>query len=116
MISIGQLADWIIANRKDAAFKGYTKDKIIQELVECCDNNSMLCITGPEGILGVICCRKDVNKQVMFVYDILTTKKGIVKRMLDYFVKTYPNYTIVGHTRTGRPRSFTNAEKLKNRM
>ncbi len=115
MTTIGQVAEWIIANRKQAAFNGYSFEKIVSQLGQCIDDNSMLCVTDESGIVGVICCR-NISEKTMFVEDILTTKPGIVKQMLEFFVTHYPGYRLTGKTRTGRHRIFVDAIKLKNKI
>src|SRR5215475_8790165 len=101
MISIGQLAEWILKNRKGKAFRGYSFEKITNELMECADASSMLCVTDNNDIVGVICCKRDIHKRILYVYDILTIRKGIVKRMLEFAAREYPGFTIEGNTKKG---------------
>ena len=117
MITIGQLADWIITNRRDKAFKDYSKEKIIDELNTCANSLSMLYVTNEsDEITGVVCCKNDSIARVLYVYDILATKPGVIKHMLQYFLNNFPQYKLEGINRNGRKRTFNNPIKLYKRI
>lgn len=116
MITIGELAEWIMKNRRDKAFYDYSLERIINELTRCAEELSMLCVTENGEITGVICCEKDPVNKVFFVHDVLTTKPGIIKKMAAFFRDNYPQYTYTGINRHGRKRKFNNINKVANRL
>ena len=116
MMTIGEVAEWILRNRRGKAFEGYSLSSIIRQLSYCADNNTMLCVTEGNQIVGVVCCEKHVDKKIMFIQDILTTKSGIVKRMAEFFRDNYPQYEFTGINRHGRKRKFTSINKVVERL
>lgn len=116
MITIQQLAEWITLHRRGMAFKGYTFEHIINQLCDCAKEQSMRCVTEKGEIVGVCCGAFNHKSKTLYVYDILTTKQGVVKRMMNDFISLWPGYTIQGRHRSGRERNFTNPIKLTHRL
>ena len=117
MIRVSDLVEWILKNRKGTAFRGYSEEKIICEVVEGLENETMSYSLDASGqITGVVCGTKDASKKVFYCHDILVTKKGIVKDMMRVFMSLYPDYTIEGINKNGRFRQFKNPEKLTKRL
>ena len=112
MISVGELAEWVIENRRGKAFYGYTFGKVIDEIIECQKKDGLLIISDGPVITGVICCEDRKEAKILFVYDILTTSKKALKQMLKYCIEHYPGYIIEGLKKTGKKRTFTNPTKL----
>ena len=115
MISIGNIADWILRNRKNKTFKNQTFEQICHLLTYCANNLTMLCITEDNSIVGVVCCKKNIDTKVMFVYEILALKSGIIKQMLQWFRLNYPQYTLEAK-RHGRFVKYINVNKLINKI
>jgi hypothetical protein len=116
MITLGEIAEWILVHRSNKVFKNYTRDEIVSRLVECVKNATMYCVTEVDGsIVGVACARKDDNERTMFVYDVLATKKGVAKNMLLWLRTNYPGYTLCGD-RYGKFTVYSNLDRLINRI
>lgn len=115
MITIGQLAEWILENRRNTAFN-YSVPMIVDELCDCADNDSMLTIVDNGEIVGIVCWRINHTDRILFVMDILTTTKEAIKEMMLVFKKRFDGYKIQGHNRNGRFRNFKNTNKLINRI
>lgn len=116
MITLGQIAEWILKNRRKTAFINYTLETVLDELNRCSNDLTMLCITEGDTIVGVVTCKRLHELKVMFIYNILTTKSGIVKQMVKWFKDNYPEYTLQGHRGGVRLRKFNNIKKLLDRL
>ena len=66
-------------------------------------------------IVGVVCAKADNYKKTLYVYDILTTKPGVLKKMMQYFVRNYKGFTIEGMKR-GKLKQITKAETIANKL
>jgi hypothetical protein len=116
MITLGEIAEWILVHRKNKVFKNYTLGEIVSRLAECVKDSTMVCMTEVDGsIVGVACAKKDTDKHTMFVYDVLSIKKGAAKNMLQWLKANYPGYTLCGN-RGGTLTVYNNLDKLINRM
>lgn len=115
MITLEQLEQWILSNRRDNAFK-YNLDKLLLELTTCLDSNSILCVTENSQLVGVACWHEDCLRKLIHVYDILTTEKGVIKKMFHYFNTRYPGYSIEGKHKTGRTLLLTKTQTIENRL
>jgi hypothetical protein len=113
MITLGEIAEWVMVHRTKKVFKNYTKDEIVNRLAECVKNSTMVCMTDTDGIVGVACAKKDTEKHTMFVYDVLSIKKGVAKNMLQWLRANYPEYTLCGD-RDGTFTTYNNLDKLIN--
>lgn len=115
-LTVGALVDWILKNRKNGAFKGYSWEKITQEVLQCIENNTLhYSVNTNDEFNGVMCGELDTEKKTYFVYDALTTEKGVVKEFLKTFIALYPGYSLTGNVRN-RKRRFNNAIKLQKRL
>ena len=115
MITIEQIADWIIQHRKQTAFVNYSKEHIIRTLCERAFEQSILCIVDGDTIFGIVVFDIRPKEKVIYVYDILTTQKGVVKQMMKTCIQKFPGYKIQGRHRSGRERNF-DSQQLANRL
>lgn len=115
-LTITMLADWCFVHRTGKAFAEYSWDKIYSEIAECVRNKSMCYVIENHKIVGICCGTFLANKKVFYVNDILAEGQGVVKKMLKYFLKNWPEYTIEGLHRTGRERQFSNPKRLMERI
>lgn len=117
MKSIEDVADWIIKHRSGRAFINASKDRIVQQLVQCSEMNTVyLYQTVDDDIIGIVCARPYCKNKVMFVDDILVTQKGIIKQMLKRFIEQWPGYTLEGIKKCNKKRKFTDMNKLLNKL
>ncbi len=110
-MTLGYIAEWILINRVGEAFAGYDIHKILHELAHC----EILLIINDGKLVGVVCAKKDEVKKVLYVFDILSTKEGSIKKMIRFFNENYPGYTLEGK-RHNRKRIFKNGIKLERRL
>ena len=113
MITVGELAAWIMLHRKGEAFKDYSISKIVFQLDEAITNNCLMCTHNGKEITGVAVGEIDVVKKDMFVYDILTIENKAIVKMLSQFMKQYPGYTLSGVAKNGKERHFESAQLAK---
>lgn len=106
-----QIVKWIVENRRGAAFRDYPIEKITQEIHECIEQNSFLCIMDNNNIVGIVCAKR--IGRVMYVYDVLSSKKGAFKTMVKWFNENYPDHILQGRSRRGKVR-YLNPSKLEN--
>ena len=114
MKTVLDLADWIIKHRRGKAFEGYSIWRILGQLDTCIKNESMLCVTEGANIVGVVCFEKRIN--TIYVEDVLTTKPGILKKMLQVMLVKFPNYDLQGIRKGKRQLHITNINKLYRRL
>lgn len=112
--TIGQLVQWILSNRRDRAFQLYDEIRVGAEIVDCIRSGGLLYSTNINDQLDGVCCGKVIDGEFM-VYDVLTTQKGVAKKLAQQFVERYGHMRIVGLCR-GRYRSFNNPITLFNRL
>lgn len=113
MMDIMALAEWIVRHRTGRAFKDYSMTRICEELVECANNDTMLCVTDVNGfVVGVVCGSKNPDNKEFFVYDILTTEPWVIKEMVKYFRNKLPGYSLRGIKKCDIQRHFNDINKL----
>ena len=111
MITIGQMADWILENRKNKVFKNYTKEEIAIAIVDGIESNTLLYEAEGDKILGMLLSVKMEDKKIIFVTENLATNLTILGRFLRRMLEMYPGYNIEG-IRHGKIHKFT-TDKLK---
>ena len=117
MIKLGEIAEWILANRRDKAFVRYTLAEILDELKRCSDDRTMVVMTDDnECIVGVATGKVSVDRDKLFVYNVLTTKPKVARRMIQWLQTNFPGHTLEGMVRGTRFMQFVNLNKLANRL
>jgi len=90
--------------------------KICEELMECAQHNTMLCVTDETGtIVGVCAGKADSNEKVFYVYDVLTIEPWALRQMLSEFLIRFPGYTLTGRRHNVQERQF-NVPQLLERL
>jgi len=108
-----ELVDWIIANRRGMAFKDYPYAKIDTLVVESAAQD-LLCISTENGqINGVVCGTRVAHG--IWIHDILTTKRGVMKKFLQFYVNKFGQIPILGEAH-GRLRLFVDPSKVERKM
>jgi hypothetical protein len=106
------LVDWIIANRRGMAFKDYPFAKI-DTLVQESANEDLLCISYKEGKLnGIVCGTRTAHG--IWIHDILTTERGVMKKFLQFYVGKFGQTPILGEAH-GRLRLFIDPAKVERK-
>ena len=116
MITLGEIAEWILKNRRKTAFINYTIETILDELVRCSNDRTMLCVFEDDTIVGVVTAKVNSECNTMYVYNILTTKTGVIRKMLEWFRENYPNHMLEARRRGTTHKKYTNVDKLINKL
>ena len=111
MITIGQMADWILENRRNKVFKDQTKEQIAIALADGIAENTLLYEAVEDKILGVILAVKMEDKKIIFVVENLATNLRTLGNFLRRMIEMYPGYNIEG-IRHGKIHKFA-TDKLK---
>ena len=117
MITLGKIAEWVLDNRRGKAFVRYTLKETLDEITWCSDKRTIIVVTDDNGyIVGVTTGRVDVNENVFFVYNVLTTKPGIFQQMKQWIHTNFPGYTIEGVIRGIRRIQYRQSQQTVNRI
>jgi len=111
---IKKLVDWIVANRYGHSFN-YPHNKIANVLLHAYEQDVFV-VSHSNGIIhGVACGEKSIKDHHIFIHDVLTTRKGIVKEFLMFCHSKYPDWPIYGTVRN-RYRLISNPVKFARRI
>lgn len=116
-ITIKDAVEWVLKHRKKDAFKNHTAGTIALEISHSISEGLFYYSINEDGNLnGLVCCRWGDDQGTIYVDNILTTGGPLViKKFMQYYVTTFPNYQIVGHIRE-RYRFFNDPSKLLRRL
>lgn len=116
LITIQNLVDWIVANRKGDAFKNYPHNKIANEIQNAMSHNVFLMTWDEEGALtGVVCGERCDDGHYIVIHDILLSKHGLLKKFMQHYLSLYKGWKLVAK-RNGKLTTYYNPEKLERKM
>ena len=115
MISVGQLADWIIANRKGDAFKQFSWEEIVITINESIEQNALICAVDNDSIFGVCCGELDTERRVYHAANIITVTPRAMVAMIHRFKELFPKYE-VRVKRKGKDRIIKSTEHTLERL
>jgi len=93
-LKIKDMVDFIVANRKDKIFIGYTEEEIAIEVESGIAHNTMCYATDDGKITGVIFVNRDDENKVLFVRDNLAMTIKNLKLFATIAKNFYPGYTL----------------------
>lgn len=97
-VSVGQLAEWIIANRKGSAFKNDTFENICAGIQEDIKNNNLLFVLDDDSeIIGVVSFTSDRTNRILFVRNILITRHSALVIFAAHFKQHFDGYIITAN-------------------
>lgn len=109
-ITLGELVEFVLVNRKGNAFKDYSEEVIAASLKRGADNGLMF-YTATDGLVdGVILLHHDTANNVIWVHDILTTTHKAFKLIVGLYKTKFNGMKIAG-LRHGKPMHY-NSERL----
>lgn len=95
----GDLLDYIVENKGNKVFVGWTVDQILSELRRAIAEDSLCYSMDKKGNLtGVVTGRKLVKSdgtKVMHIVSLLTTRPGTLKLFFEYFRTHFPEYKLL---------------------
>lgn len=99
-LTIENLADWIIANRRKKAFKDWSKKSLMAVFYVKLQRHEAAYTTDEEGNLtGVVVIDTAPDYKRVHVGNILTTSKKAFKQFIKLFQSWYPGWDIQGYRR-----------------
>lgn len=114
-ITVEQLADWVMENRRGRAFTSYTKEQICEEITEGIWAGTFVYHLEDEKILGLACGKKYQEEKVIWIHDVLTLRKDIIQKFLERFLLVYPDWTIKGQ-RNKRTRVISQPKQVLHKL
>lgn len=87
----------------------------MEELTLAVYNGTFVYHAEGKEIFGVACASKNEREHVIWVHDVLTTRKDIIKKFMERFLLVYPDYQIHGQ-RAGRLRVLDKPERVFERL
>jgi len=102
-VTLEQLSDWVIANRKGRSFLNHSKQDVAYTLWEHARDNGMLFATNDleQKIVGVVCFHQIQDEKTLFIDDVLTVDKDTTKLFIKRFKERFPDYALEGTRRNG---------------
>ena len=95
--TLADVVEYIMANRRGKAFQHWTRSDITLALNDSLDDGAFLySVDGKGNINGVCHGRKFVRNNVLFVFNILTTGRGVLNNFIERFKEMFPGYRLEG--------------------
>lgn len=117
IITVKQITDWILENRKGDAFKDYPPNKIACAIDQTL--NSTLGVfsyhVSDEGKLDGVVIGEKIAHDVIMIHDILCLNHSVLILFLRRFIELYPGYKLCGKAH-GRNRVFLDPHKLLKKL
>src|SRR6266516_3688079 len=113
---VKDLVNFVLKNRKGKAFQEWTADEIALAFSKAFMKNEAAWSINKQGeIDGVIIAHAFPEAKILYIENILTTSRGVIKSFLQLYYKLYPGFSIEARRR-GKYTSYKNTEKLLKRM
>lgn len=93
MITLRDLVKFILHNRWKGAFP-YDENTIALELLEAEKNGVFSYSTNEFGILNGVAVGTKLANNIVLIHDALTTENGVVRKLLEDFMKAFPTHAL----------------------
>lgn len=94
-VTLGQLVEFVLKNRRGKAFFNYTEPHIAYDIYHASQEGTMLYAVNDDGKLcGIVVASKVEEMRMMYVKDILTTEPWAIKRFVKMFKEGWPEYRL----------------------
>ena len=120
--TLGELVQFVLANRKGKAFIGFTEEQIASEILQAAEENTMhYVIDNDKNVCGIVIASKVEEMRMMFIKNILTTKPFALKHFVKRFKERFPDYRLRAFRWHGADKTKCdlvdyNTDKLCNRL
>jgi len=114
MITVGELVEWIIKHKRGKAFN-YEAEIIQREVCQAIADGVFVYSELNGEIEGVACGYRDERSHCVHIWDVLTTKQGVIQKFMARFLLVYPDWKITAR-RKGKDIVFNNPHKLHERL
>jgi hypothetical protein len=96
-VTIEQLVQYILKNRRGNAFKDYSQHLIENGIKIAYNQGTMLCAVNNDGeVCGIVIARAYHEQRIMDILDILTTEKWVLPKFVREFLARFPEYELTG--------------------
>lgn len=114
--TLGDLVEFVLANRRGNAFKDYTENQIAEELFTGCNTGVVFyCVNAThDGIIGVVSGLANPKARTLHICNLLTTEKWAMKRFIEIYREKFTGYALTAR-RYGIEVEY-NTEKLYNKL
>lgn len=115
LITVRQLMNFILANRHGNAFVGWSEQQLLDGIINAIEERSMSYSVDERGeINGVAIGIKFEEKKIFYVSGVLTTKTGVLGKLIAVFKELYPNWKLEAE-RCRRLKHY-NTERFVNKL
>ena len=114
MITAGQLLDFVLENRTDKVFKGFSKEEVAAAINEGIEDGTLFYATDGEKITGMILGEKIETPKVIFVTENLAMSLKTLMIFARMANERFPGYRLEA-MRHDRHRKF-NTEQLYRKL
>ncbi len=114
MITVGALLDFILENREDKVFKGFTKEEVAGAVDEGLQDGTLFYATEQDKISGMILAQKIHTPQVLFVVENLAMNLQNLGQFARMASERFPGWRLEA-MRHGKHRKF-DTEKLYRKL
>ena len=95
MNTIKELVDFVMNHRKGKAFEDWTPIELATCFVEDVEQRELFYSTDNNGLInGIVHVHINRNNKIIFVRNILTTSRGVLKSFIKRFAEWYPTYKL----------------------
>lgn len=116
MVTLGELVDYVLKNRKGNAFRNYDEHTIASGIKRAADSRTLLYSCRDDGSLcGIIVCVEDESAKTMNVQDLLTTERWVLPKFVLYFREHFPGYKLAA-LRRDKPVIYNKTPELCNKL
>lgn len=121
-VTLGQLVEYVLKNRRGKAFFGYTEQQIAIDILMFAKMGTMLYdVNDNDEICGIVIADKTEEDKTMFVRDVLTTSPNTLKKFIAHFKSKFPTYRLIAQRWRGLGRNKAkivnyNTDKLCNKI
>lgn len=110
-----ELVMWIFKHRRNKVFKKYTVKDIKHSIVSAIADNCCVVLQDQcnSSILGIVLARRDDERKLLYVENILTIRSGLMPVFVEAFVNRFPGWSIAAKRR-GREVSYNTKNFLRH--
>src|SRR5450631_3497091 len=91
--TLGELVDYAFRNRKGKAFVGWTREDIGNAFIEALGCGTLVySVDGDGRIDGVVHAHRFDDSKILFVCNILATRRGVMKCLVRRLYDLFPSY------------------------
>lgn len=114
-VTLGELVNYVLQNRKGDAFKDYQEHQIAGGIKRAAEDGTMLyACRDDNSVCGIVTAFNNKATKTMHIHDILTTERWALRAFVGIFKKRFPEHTLAG-LRSGKLMTY-NTNKLCSKI